>query len=136
MTEESNQFPIKVMTLSIEILTILYSRDLTHEELVQFKKRFSDVFDEHRRAQFGNYPADSIQHMETKIRNELSQFNEMIERERRERVNAAMEKICYVCRQKTQNYKIGMNEEVYCTQCAQKYLPNDKTRMAVEHPVN
>ena len=137
MAEDSNQFPIKIMTLSIEILTILYSRDLTHEELVQYRKRFNDYFDDLKKSQFPNYPIESIQHMEQKIKNEMLQFNEQMEKERKERIASMNERMCCVCQSRTDKYRAGENpEEFYCIPCSLKYLKGESNTGMLEQPVN
>ena len=138
MTEESNQFPMKVMTLSVEILTILYSRDLTHEELVQFRKRFSDLFAEYQKAHFSNYPPEAVQHIESKIKNELIHFNENVEKERKERIAVVNGKVCCACQTRTLEFKEGNTpEEVYCMNCSVKYLkPEMSSGLIMEQPVN
>ena len=137
MSEESNQFTMKIMTLSIEILTTLYSRDLTHEELVQYRKRFSDYFDDLKKGQFPGYSAENLQHLEAKIKNEMMQFNEQVEKERKERLNALGDKVCCACQSRCSEYRMGAEvDEYYCIPCSFKYGKVEAENRVLENPVN
>ncbi|BFU25336.1 hypothetical protein EHI8A_090200 [Entamoeba histolytica HM-1:IMSS-B] len=137
MAEDNPQFPTKIKTLSLEILTILYSRDLTHEELVSFRKRLMDIFNEFQKQAFSNYSADHILQLEAKIKQQQQAQYEALEKERSARIAALQEKTCCICGKKSSDWKKGVNpDEYYCTPCSLNFTKKgDENRMVMERPL-
>ena len=116
---EAPQFNTRIRNIAIEMLSILYSRNLSHEELVSFRKQFVDNFQEYQQQIFRNFTNEYIQQVETKQRMAM---HEAFEREKRMRQSA--ERVCTACKMPCNElFKVGEND-FYCYSCRLQIMKN------------
>ncbi|ELP91881.1 hypothetical protein EIN_398110 [Entamoeba invadens IP1] len=109
----------------MEILSILYSRDLTHDELVSFRRRFLETFTEFQKQNFPNSTPEHFLQLENRLKQQQQQQLEALEKERRARL-ANQEKTCTACGKKTTEWKKGVGmEEFYCIPCSLNYIKKE-----------
>ncbi|KAL7718350.1 GATA-type domain-containing protein [Entamoeba marina] len=121
--DETQQFPTKVKNLSMEILSILYSRDLTHDELVSFRRRYFDTFTEYQKQAFPTLSNDQLMQIEQKLR---QQQIEAQEREKRALLAKQNQEKCSTSHSTGMNWKTNVQTgETICTPNNMKFIKKE-----------
>ena len=105
----------------MEILSILYQRDLTHKELADFKKRFIEYFNDYQKQTFPTYGNDHIQQLEQRLRQQQSE------------ALARQERVCCLCRRRAPDLRKGNGpDEYYCDACLKYSKKDGDVRMVMQ----
>ncbi|KAL7722484.1 GATA-type domain-containing protein [Entamoeba marina] len=125
--DETNQFPTKVKNLSMEILSILHSRDLSHDELVSFRRRYIESFSEYQKKVFPTVSNEHLMQIENRLKQQQQQQFEAQEKEKRAMLaKQNQEKMCSICSNKTMDWKTNVQTgEIICTSCSMKFIKKE-----------